>query len=27
MQMGGGLTRAKSRVRAVHLAELLDGGR
>ena len=26
MQMGGGLTRAKSRVRAVHLAELLDGG-
>ena len=27
MQMGGGLTRAKSRVRALHLAELLDGGR
>jgi L-lactate dehydrogenase complex protein LldE len=27
MQMGGGLTRAKSRVRAFHLAELLDGGR
>jgi L-lactate dehydrogenase complex protein LldE len=27
MQMSGGLTRAKSRVRAVHLAELLDGGR
>jgi L-lactate dehydrogenase complex protein LldE len=26
MQMGGGLTRAKSQVRAVHLAELLDGG-
>jgi len=25
--MGGGLTRAKSRVRALHLAELLDGGR
>ena len=27
MQMGGGLTRKKSRVRAVHLAELLDGER
>jgi L-lactate dehydrogenase complex protein LldE len=27
LQMGGGLTRAKSRVRALHLAELLDGGR
>jgi len=27
MQMGGGLTRARSRVRALHLAELLDGGR
>ncbi len=27
MQMGGGLTRAKSRVRALHLAELLDSGR
>jgi L-lactate dehydrogenase complex protein LldE len=27
MQMGGGLKRAKSRVRALHLAELLDGGR
>ena len=27
MQMGGGLTRAKSRVRALHLAELLDGER
>jgi L-lactate dehydrogenase complex protein LldE len=25
MQMGGGLKRAKSRVRALHLAELLDG--
>ena len=27
MQMGGGLTRKKSRVRALHLAELLDGDR
>jgi len=27
MQMGGGLKRAKSRVRALHLAELLDGSR
>ena len=27
MQMGGGLRRRGSRVRAVHLAELLDGGR
>ncbi len=27
IQMGGGLTRKKSRVRAVHLAELLDGDR
>jgi len=27
MQMGGGLTRARSRVRALHLAELLEGGR
>ena len=27
MQMNGGLKRAKSRVRALHLAELLDGGR
>jgi L-lactate dehydrogenase complex protein LldE len=27
MQMGGGLKRANSRVRALHLAELLDGGR
>src|SRR5437870_4069719 len=27
MQMGGGLTRKKSRVRALHLAELLDGNR
>jgi len=27
MQMGGGLKRAKSRVRALHLAELLDGAR
>jgi L-lactate dehydrogenase complex protein LldE len=27
MQMGGGLKRAKSRVRALHLAELLDAGR
>jgi L-lactate dehydrogenase complex protein LldE len=27
MQMGGGLKRAKSRVRAVHLAELLDSER
>ncbi len=26
MQMGGGLRRRRSRVRAVHLAELLDGG-
>jgi len=26
MQMAGGLTRKKSRVRALHLAELLDGG-
>jgi L-lactate dehydrogenase complex protein LldE len=26
MQMGGGLRRRNSRVRAVHLAELLDGG-
>jgi L-lactate dehydrogenase complex protein LldE len=26
MQMAGGLTRTKSRVRALHLAELLDGG-
>jgi len=26
MQIGGGLTRARSRVRALHLAELLDGG-
>jgi len=25
MQMGGGLKRRKSRVRALHLAELLDG--
>jgi hypothetical protein len=24
--MAGGLTRKKSRVRALHLAELLDGG-
>ena len=27
MQMGGGLRRRGSRVRALHLAELLDGGR
>src|SRR5438132_1497862 len=27
MQMGGGLRRRRSRVRALHLAELLDGGR
>jgi L-lactate dehydrogenase complex protein LldE len=27
LQMGGGLTRAKSRVRALHLAELLHGRR
>jgi len=27
MQMGGGLKRRKSRVRALHLAELLDGSR
>ena len=27
MQMGGGLTRKKSKVRAVHLAELLGGER
>jgi len=27
MQMGGGLKRANSRVRALHLAELLDGSR
>jgi L-lactate dehydrogenase complex protein LldE len=27
MQMGGGLKRANSRVRALHLAELLDAGR
>ena len=27
MQMGGGLKRASSRVRALHLAELLDAGR
>jgi L-lactate dehydrogenase complex protein LldE len=27
MQMGGGLKRANSRVQALHLAELLDGGR
>ncbi|PYN32203.1 MAG: Fe-S oxidoreductase [Candidatus Rokuibacteriota bacterium] len=26
MQMGGGLRRRRSRVRALHLAELLDGG-
>jgi L-lactate dehydrogenase complex protein LldE len=27
MQMGGGLKRKNSRVRALHLVELLDGGR
>jgi L-lactate dehydrogenase complex protein LldE len=27
MQMGGGLKRAKSRIQALHLAELLDGDR
>jgi L-lactate dehydrogenase complex protein LldE len=27
MQMGGGLRRRHSPVRAMHLAELLDGGR